>query len=186
MEPRASPDLRKGFELLDLDGGIGWELLTSMVRYKARQRTSAKAALAHPFFKQEGLLGLSIMQNLRLQQYRATQKDYSEAANWIIKLMAKSGTASEGGFTEAQLQELRVSSLNFPCTGSHMEKGLAYHNLLGFATKDAHSQLVCHINLYSASRKLALFFFFLPYSHLECNPMQLTGNQAKEGQFAAA
>lgn len=111
MEPRASPDLRKGFELLDLDGGIAWELLTSMVRYKARQRTSAKAALAHPFFKREGLLGLSIMQNLRLQQYRATQKDYSEAANWVIKLMAKSGTASEGGFTEAQLQELRVRSL---------------------------------------------------------------------------
>ncbi|KAG2253666.1 hypothetical protein Bca52824_083802 [Brassica carinata] len=46
VEPRASPDLRKGFELLDLDGRIGWELLTSMVRFKARQRISAKAALA--------------------------------------------------------------------------------------------------------------------------------------------
>ncbi|WOL18417.1 serine/threonine-protein kinase STN7, chloroplastic [Canna indica] len=107
VEPRAGPDLRRGFELLDLDGGIGWELLTSMVRYKARQRISARAALAHPYFNREGLLGLSIMQNLRLQQYRATQKDYSEAANWVINLMAKSGTASEGGFTEAQLQELR-------------------------------------------------------------------------------
>jgi len=108
VEPRASPDLRKGFELLDLDGGIGWELLTSMVRYKARQRTSAKAALAHPYFNQEGLLGLSVMQNLRLQLFRATQKDYSEAAKWVIGLMARSGTQTEGGFTEAQLQELRV------------------------------------------------------------------------------
>ncbi|OAY71429.1 Serine/threonine-protein kinase STN7, chloroplastic [Ananas comosus] len=107
VEPRAPPDLRRGFELLDLDGGIGWELLTSMVRYKARQRTSAKAALAHPYFKQEGLLGLSFMQNLSLQLFRATQKDYSEAANWVIKLMARSGTATEGGFTEAQLQDLR-------------------------------------------------------------------------------
>ncbi|KAJ0985782.1 hypothetical protein J5N97_004138 [Dioscorea zingiberensis] len=106
VEPRASPELRKGFELLDLDGGIGWELLTSMVRYKARQRTSAKAALAHPYFKREGLLGLSFMQNLRLQLFRATQKDYGEAANWIIRLMARSGTPSAGGFTEAQLQEL--------------------------------------------------------------------------------
>ncbi|XP_074585511.1 LOW QUALITY PROTEIN: serine/threonine-protein kinase STN7, chloroplastic [Curcuma longa] len=121
VEPRASPDLRKGFELLDLDGGIAWELLTSMVRYKARQRTSAKAALAHPFFKREGLLGLSIMQNLRLQQYRATQKDYSEAANWVIKLMAKSGTASEGGFTEAQLQELREIK---PKKGSSQQRNL--------------------------------------------------------------
>ncbi|XP_037473238.1 serine/threonine-protein kinase STN7, chloroplastic-like [Triticum dicoccoides] len=107
VEPRATPDLRRGFDILDLDGGIGWELLTSMVRYKARQRTSAKAALAHPYFNSEGLLGLSVMQNLRLQLFRATQKDYSEAARWIIGLMAKSGTEEGGGFTEAQLQELR-------------------------------------------------------------------------------
>ncbi|KHG07521.1 Serine/threonine-protein kinase STN8, chloroplastic [Gossypium arboreum] len=107
VEPRASPDLRKGFELLDFDNGIGWELLTSMVRYKARQRISAKAALAHPYFDREGLLALSFVQNLKLQVFRATQQDYGEAAKWIINLMAKSGTEKEGGFTEAQLQDLR-------------------------------------------------------------------------------
>ncbi|GFP96628.1 serine/threonine-protein kinase stn7 chloroplastic [Phtheirospermum japonicum] len=107
VEPRASPDLRRGFELLDLDGGIGWELLQSMVRYKARQRISAKAALAHPYFDKEGLLALSFMQSLRLRLFRATQQDYSEAAKWVIQLMAKSGTQKDGGFTEAQLQELR-------------------------------------------------------------------------------
>lgn len=108
LEPRANNELRRGFELLDLDGGIGWELLTSMVRYKARQRISAKTALAHPYFDKEGLLALSFMQNLRLQVFRATQQDYGDAANWIIGLMAKSGTEKDGGFTEAQLQELRV------------------------------------------------------------------------------
>lgn len=97
---------------MDLDGGIGWELLTSMVRYKARQRLSAKAALAHPYFDKEGLLALSFMQNLRLKFFRATQQDYGEAANWIIQLMAKSGTQKDGGFTEAQLQELRVCISN--------------------------------------------------------------------------
>ncbi|GFZ09881.1 serine/threonine kinase domain protein [Actinidia rufa] len=107
VEPRASPDLRRGFEMLDLDEGIGWELLTSMVRYKARQRTSAKAALAHPYFDREGLLVLSFMQKLRLQLFRATQQDYGEAAKWIIRFMAKSGTKQDGGFTEAQLQELK-------------------------------------------------------------------------------
>ncbi|XWS64351.1 hypothetical protein CRYUN_Cryun06bG0178900 [Craigia yunnanensis] len=107
VEPRANPDLRKGFELLDLDNGIGWELLTSMVRYKARQRISAKTALAHPYFDREGLLALSLVQNLKLQLFRATQQDYGEAAKWVINLMAKSGTEKEGGFTEAQLQELR-------------------------------------------------------------------------------
>ncbi|KAL8153880.1 hypothetical protein V2J09_011640 [Rumex salicifolius] len=107
VEPRASSDLRRGFEILDQDGGVGWELLTSMVRYKARQRLSAKSALAHPYFDREGLLALSIMQSLRLKLLRATQQDYAEAANWIIQLMAKSGTSRDGGFTEAQLQELR-------------------------------------------------------------------------------
>ena len=117
VEPRASPDLRRGFEMLDLDGGIGWELLTSMVRYKARQRTSAKAALAHPYFDREGLLVLSFMQKLRLQLFRATQQDYGEAAKWIIRFMAKSGTKQDGGFTEAQLQELKVpnSSMKILC-----------------------------------------------------------------------
>lgn len=94
--------------MLDLDGGIGWELLTSMVRFKARQRTSAKAALAHPYFDREDLSVLSLTQKLRLQLFRATQQDYGEAANWIIQLMAKSGTEQGGGFTEAQLQELKV------------------------------------------------------------------------------
>ncbi|XP_068647366.1 serine/threonine-protein kinase STN7, chloroplastic-like [Aristolochia californica] len=108
VEPRASPDLRRGFELMDLDGGIGWELLISMVRFKARQRTSAKAALAHPYFNREGLLGLSFIENLRLQLFRATQQDYSEAAKWIIGLMARSGTRKGGGFTEAELLELRA------------------------------------------------------------------------------
>uniref|UniRef100_A0A0E0L5C0 non-specific serine/threonine protein kinase n=1 Tax=Oryza punctata TaxID=4537 RepID=A0A0E0L5C0_ORYPU len=121
VEPRATPDLRRGFDILDLDGGIGWELLTSMVRYKARQRTGAKAALAHPYFNREGLLGLSAMQNLRLQLLRATQKDYSEAARWVVGLMARSGTEAEGGFTEAQLQELREIK---------PKKGSARRNLL--------------------------------------------------------
>ncbi|CAN6359285.1 unnamed protein product [Urochloa humidicola] len=107
VEPRANAELRRGFDIMDLDGGIGWELLTSMVRYKARQRISAKAALAHPYFNREGLLGLSVMQNVQLQLFRATQKDYSEAARWVVGLMAKSGTEDAGGFTEAQLQELR-------------------------------------------------------------------------------
>ncbi|XP_008777769.2 serine/threonine-protein kinase STN7, chloroplastic [Phoenix dactylifera] len=122
VEPRASQELRRGFELLDLDEGIGWELLTSMVRYKARQRTSAKAALAHPYFNREGLLGLSVMQNLRLQFFRATQKDYSEAAKWVIKLMARSGTQTDGGFTEAQLQQMREIK---PRKGSTQRNALA-------------------------------------------------------------
>lgn len=136
MEPRASADLRRGFELVDLDGGIGWELLTSMVRYKARQRISAKAALAHPYFDRQGLLALSVMQNLRMQYFRATQQDYSEAANWVIQLMAKNGTEKDGGFTETQLQELRVrcQSILFSfssSTSSSLNHCFSFCNIIG-------------------------------------------------------
>eukprot|EP00252_Welwitschia_mirabilis_P010581 TRINITY_DN2390_c0_g1_i1.p1 TRINITY_DN2390_c0_g1~~TRINITY_DN2390_c0_g1_i1.p1 ORF type:complete len:592 (-),score=96.90 TRINITY_DN2390_c0_g1_i1:188-1963(-) len=109
VEPRASPELRHGFDLLDLDGGIGWELLLSMVRYKGRKRISAKGALAHPYFNRQGILALSFMQKLRLQLIRVTQQDYTETSEWIISLMARSGSKKDGGFTEAQLQELRES-----------------------------------------------------------------------------
>lgn len=107
VEPRANPELRRGFYLLDLDDGIGWEFLLSMMRYKGRQRVSAKGALAHPYFNRQGLLALSFMQTLRLQLIRATQQDYNEFFEWVTKLMAKSGTKTGGGFTEAQLQKLR-------------------------------------------------------------------------------
>ncbi|XP_057850571.1 serine/threonine-protein kinase STN7, chloroplastic [Cryptomeria japonica] len=107
VETRASPELRRAFDLMDLDGGIGWELLLSMVRFKGRQRISAKGALAHPYFVRQGLLALSSMQRLRLQLIRATEQDYNEAYQWITRLMAKSGTMAAGGFTEAKLQELR-------------------------------------------------------------------------------
>ncbi|KNA04287.1 hypothetical protein SOVF_201050 [Spinacia oleracea] len=127
VEPRATADLKRGFDLLDLDGGTGWELLTSMVRYKARQRLSAKAALAYPYFDREGLLALSFMQNLRLQLFRATQKDYGEAAKWITQLMARSGTKKDGGFTEAQLQDLREMEPR--------KKGSAQRNVLASALR---------------------------------------------------
>ena len=95
---------QNGFVLLDLDNGIGWELVPSMVRYKARQRISAKAAFAHPYFDREGLLDLSFIQNLNLQFFRVTQQDYGEAAKWVINSMATSGTEKVGGFTEAHFR----------------------------------------------------------------------------------
>ncbi|MCO5571840.1 hypothetical protein L7F22_025588 [Adiantum nelumboides] len=106
-EPRANVDLRHGFDLLDSDGGVGWELLLAMVRYKGRQRISASSALSHPYFDREGLMGLTFMQKMKLQLIRGAQRDPSEAIEWVYGLLAKSGTTTVGGFTEAQLQELK-------------------------------------------------------------------------------
>ena len=106
-EPRANADIRRGFDILDLDGGVGWELLLTMVRYKGSQRISATNALSHPYFDREGLMGLTFMQKLKLELIRASRQDPSEAIQWAYDLLAKSGT-SAGGFTEMQLLELKV------------------------------------------------------------------------------
>lgn len=48
-------DMTEGFELLALDGGQGWDLLSQLLSYKPSDRLSAAAALAHPFLGSEGL-----------------------------------------------------------------------------------------------------------------------------------
>lgn len=107
VEGKENRDIKQGFEILDMDDGVGWELLKDMVRFKGRKRISANAALAHPYFQRAGLLGLSVMQQLRLNLLRGSQQE-SEGVDWVTSLMAKSGTKSVGGFTEAQLQDMRV------------------------------------------------------------------------------
>ncbi|KAG0618041.1 hypothetical protein M758_4G034800 [Ceratodon purpureus] len=106
VEAKQSQDIRQGFEILDMDGGVGWELLKDMVRFKGRKRISANAALAHPYFVRAGLFGLSGMQRLRLSLMRSSEQE-NEGVDWVTSLMAKSGTESVGGFTEAQLQNMR-------------------------------------------------------------------------------
>jgi serine/threonine protein kinase len=106
VEAKENKDIRQGFEILDMDGGVGWELVKDMVRFKGRKRISANAALAHPYFDTAGILGLSFMQQLRLRLARGAQVE-NEGFDWVTSLMAKSGTKSVGGFTEAQLQDMR-------------------------------------------------------------------------------
>lgn len=107
VEAKENKDIKQGFEILDMDGGVGWELVKDMVRFKGRKRISANAALAHPYFNRAGLLGLSVMQKLRLSLARGSQLE-NEGLDWVTSLMAKSGTKDVGGFTEAQLQDMRV------------------------------------------------------------------------------
>ena len=42
-------DLAEGFEVLDADGGAGWDLAKRLVAYKPGARLTAAAALRHPF-----------------------------------------------------------------------------------------------------------------------------------------
>eukprot|EP00245_Coleochaete_scutata_P015400 TRINITY_DN6852_c0_g1_i1.p1 TRINITY_DN6852_c0_g1~~TRINITY_DN6852_c0_g1_i1.p1 ORF type:complete len:616 (+),score=126.74 TRINITY_DN6852_c0_g1_i1:168-2015(+) len=103
VEKRPSADMLKGFAIMDLNNGTGWELVQAMVRYKGRQRISASGALAHPYFTG----GIEWLDRARLEATKFLRQDPPEAVMWILNGMAKSGTKKEGGFTEVQLYELR-------------------------------------------------------------------------------
>jgi hypothetical protein len=42
-------ELQEGFEVLEADGGAGWDLLTKLMAYKPSDRLTAAAALQHPW-----------------------------------------------------------------------------------------------------------------------------------------
>lgn len=108
---RPTNDITHGFEILDMDGGLGWDLVRAMVRYKARKRISAGGALSHPYFTSGGILGNPGLAQLRCALGNSFRQDTDEWGQWIFDMMAKSGTEKEGGFTEAQLAEFRVSGI---------------------------------------------------------------------------
>lgn len=105
---RPTADISHGFEILDLDNGLGWDLVRAMVRYKARKRISANGALGHPFFTTSGILAVQGLAELRCALGNSFRADTDEWGQWIFDMMAKSGTEKEGGFTEAQLFDIRV------------------------------------------------------------------------------
>ena len=43
-------DNQEAFELLDMNGGGGWDLLTSLMQYQPNKRLSAATALRHRWF----------------------------------------------------------------------------------------------------------------------------------------
>lgn len=58
--PKPVKDMAEGFELLDKDGGAGWDLLTKLMAYKPSDRLSASAALAHPWLEVPGMRSSSL------------------------------------------------------------------------------------------------------------------------------
>lgn len=106
LEARATQEGMKRFELLEENGGHGWELLQAMLRKDSRERISASAALAHPFFHmRDAQLLKEIRNGLFVPRPHHYQGDDPQA--WVTDLMARSGTQEAGGFTEVSLQAFR-------------------------------------------------------------------------------
>lgn len=49
-ERKAGKDSQEAFQMLNMDGGSAWELLTSLMQYQPNNRLSAAAALRHRWF----------------------------------------------------------------------------------------------------------------------------------------
>lgn len=49
-ERKAGRDSQEAFQILNMDGGSAWELLTSLMQYEPNNRLSAAAALRHRWF----------------------------------------------------------------------------------------------------------------------------------------
>lgn len=119
-EKRGGVEIQRGFDLLDADGGQGWELLQSMVRFKGRERVSAGGALAHPFFYPGAL---SPLQKVRLSALRLAYRDNAKLTQAFLAFL--SPTASSGALSEMQLQEIRERQAKEVKKGSLQRNALA-------------------------------------------------------------
>uniref|UniRef100_A0A1D2AEM3 Protein kinase domain-containing protein n=2 Tax=Auxenochlorella protothecoides TaxID=3075 RepID=A0A1D2AEM3_AUXPR len=102
-ERRGTKDLAAGLAILDADGGAGWDLACNLVQYRPEDRLSAQGALRHPWFDTSPLARLGSAFGDLTQ--RVSQATTGLGGQWLGEVMARSGTAASGGFTEAQLSE---------------------------------------------------------------------------------
>ena len=115
-ERRGTTGAADGWAVLDASGGAGWDLIRKLVRVPAGARLSAAAALRHPFVAGRAsgggaLLGAADDAMAALQAQEGT---LGRESGWVLRRLARSGTAKEGGFTEAQME--RITDLARPPT----------------------------------------------------------------------
>lgn len=92
------PSLREGFKVLDLDNGIGWDLLCQLLRYKPEERISANEALIHPFCCKKSL---PIMAKL----LSVGRSNFKKVTKVVEMLFADAWLEKEGQLTETLLDD---------------------------------------------------------------------------------
>jgi serine/threonine protein kinase len=92
------PSLREGFKVLDLDNGVGWDLLCQLLRYKPDERISASEALVHPFCQKQTLPVLAKFLSVSRANFKKVTKVVEDtfADVWLEK---------EGQLTETLLDD---------------------------------------------------------------------------------
>ena len=105
-ERRNLPGVADGFALLDADAGAGWDLVLRLLRVPAPLRLSAGAAARHRFMAAPNVVLRGVDAALVRLTDTAASGPVSTQTGWVLRRMARSGTAKEGGFTEAQMERL--------------------------------------------------------------------------------
>lgn len=103
-ESKLGKEWRDGLATLDAFGGGGWDLVVNLVQYEPKNRLSAVAALAHPWFDQPSPL-LTVAGTVETLGRVAVKVAEDVDNGWLSKQIARSGTSEAGGFTEAQLKD---------------------------------------------------------------------------------
>ncbi|DBA80997.1 TPA: hypothetical protein ACH3X2_007204 [Trebouxia sp. C0005] len=96
QQRRLSRDAQEGFDLLNLGGDGGWDLLTSLMQYQPNKRLSASGALRHRWF------GTSILAPVGAALDRVAESVGQAGGAWKG---GSWGTQRSGGLTEAQIRE---------------------------------------------------------------------------------
>ena len=124
-ERKAGKDSQEAFQMLNMDGGSAWELLTSLMQYQPNNRLSAAAALRHRWFGSSLLapvgaaldrVATSVGQVstrrclYRLLMFFSTEQSMAllsfNACLGLQNLQGNSwGSQRAGGLTEAQIRE---------------------------------------------------------------------------------
>jgi len=106
----------EGWAILDASGGAGWDLIRKLARVPAGARLSAAAALRHPFVAGRASGGGALLgaADDAMASLQAQEGPLGRESGWVLRRLARSGTAKEGGFTEAQME--RITDLARPPT----------------------------------------------------------------------
>lgn len=89
---------REGWEVLDMEGGVAWDLLKGLLKGTSGNRLSMRQILGHPFVSGKKA-------DARVPMVDNESQAMDRMARWIGFRLAKTGTDFAGGFTEAQLAE---------------------------------------------------------------------------------
>ena len=94
----------QGIEILDMDGGRGWDLLRRLINNSPSRRIGASAAASHPFVSN---FGLGVLPVLLEQVGEILPEGAKRQSDWLVD---KAARGAELGLTEAEVEDIRTKN----------------------------------------------------------------------------